>query len=197
VATTLGSQLGIVVHFISPADFVQGQVRQVTLSSSQKGVIIGENAQDSAGADKTTLGLTSPLAQTPDNNALSVTVFTARLETYVATTVCPVATYPKCVDSTGVGRQNSADTGLANLYSIYHRQNIIHELSHAISLAALTGSHQGVNTTSPFNNSIMSQYVFTKAYKAVTKAPAEPAKQVFYIPSTYDPSDKAGIRLRY
>lgn len=184
VAATLSSQLGVTVHYVATTDFVPNSNRQVTSSSTQKGLVIVENPVRSK---NTVVGYTNPLQGTPNTETLTATVYTGRLEYYVDTTVCPVASYPKCVSNTGVGRQNANDTiGLPGLYAQYHRQNILHELSHALSLAPVTGSHYAVNTTSPFNNSVMSQYVYTKAYKATR---TEPAKQVFYIPFTFDPSD--------
>jgi len=198
VAATLGSQLGVVVHFISSTDFAPNppyNIRQVTLDSLQKGVVIVENSTTTTGADRTTLGLTNPIT-TPDSTSLTATVFTGRLESYVNETVCPVATYPKCVTSDGRGRQSASDTtGLATLKQIYHRQNIIHELSHAMSLANVAGGHQPVETASPYNNWIMSQYVYSKPYAAVKKT-SEPAKQVFYIPFTYQPGDATALKLK-
>jgi hypothetical protein len=193
------SDLSVALHFIDPANYFGDQynlqtIRQVTGASPQKGVTIRENVTDANGADGTILGLTYPMAGVnPNVSTLSVTVFSQRVESFVADRVCTYPDYRTCKDvNSGLSftRQGPEDLeSMVPFVALYNYQNALHELAHSTALADTYDAHYPVDTRKAYNNTMMSQYVYYKPYKKSQSVD-------WYFPRSFDPVDRLGVHLK-
>ena len=147
--------LGVTLHVYGTDIFRPTTDREVMSSRTactgttitQKGAWIIEDNISSEGTSGTMIGSTN-VVSTPNAAGNASTVYTRRLESFVDG-VC--AGYSTCIDSVyGFGKDpNNQNTTMTDLYRLYHRQNVNHELAHQMALVPAPAPTKGKGGTSP------------------------------------------------